>query len=856
VGGSGDLFGTVLRRFRRRAGLTQERLADRAGLSANAISALERGERRRPYPHTVGALAQALGLTADEHAELAALSRSVPVAPRADDRAATAPPTASPALPVPRQLPAASSDFIGRDADLARLDALLEAAGAGTAPSVVIAVIAGTAGVGKTTLAVMWAHRVRDRFPDGQLYVNLRGYDPGPPATSTEVLDGFLRALDVPADRIPPSLEQRAALFRSLVDDRRILVLLDNANSAEQVRPLLPGSSSSMVVVTSRDSLTGLTVSAGAARVRLDLLRFADAVTLLRGIVGERRAAAEPRAVAELARLCARLPLALQLGGQRVAARPDLPLAGLAADLADESECLDLLSSGADEFTAARAVFSWSYRNLADPQARLFRLLGLHPGPDIGPHAAAALAGIPPSRARVLLDALVDAHLVEVTGAGRFRMHDLLRAYAREQVAGTEDVGPGFDRLAGFYLHATAAADHRLHPGRQRTLVDSASVPAHPITFADYDEALRWCEGELTNFVAVTRTAAERGLHGITWQLANNLWSFFYLTKHRTEWVEVYRIGLAAADRSGDLGGLGRMHNGLAGSFFDTPRTMDAVDHLRRGLDLFRSVDDRWGVGSVLGNLGGIYLRLNRCDDAIAHFEQALKIFREISNPYFEGINLGNLGETYLALHRYHDAVVTFMEVLDLCRQINHRYGEGLTLIHLGEGYAGLRRYEQAVEHLTQGLNLCRDNGDRHSQALALRRLGCVYQATGDVEAARRHWREAADIFAGLGDVQADEVRGLLRSLDDEPRRRGRRAGSGASTVLTPAEWRIAGLAASGLTNREVAAIAYVSPKTVEANLSRVYGKLGVRNRTELAKVMHASEVPAADRVRDTGTSR
>ena len=853
MGDAGDTFGKVLRRFRRRAGLTQEGLAERAGLSANAISALERGERRRPYPHTVQALAAALGLDVDDHALLATTARSAPAAAREDDR----PSVPAPALPVPRQLPAAVADFVGRQADLARLDALVTTAGTGAGRSVAIAAIAGTAGVGKTTLAVMWAHRVRDHFPDGQLYVNLRGYDPGSPATPTEVLDGFLRAFDVPADKIPPGLEQRSALFRSLVDDRRILVVLDNANSAEQVRPLLPGSPSSMVVVTSRAGLTGLAVSTGAVRIRLDLLHFDDAVTLLRTIVGDRRAAAEPHALADLARLCARLPLALQLGGQRAAAHPELSLADLIADLADESERLELLSSGGDEFTTARAVFSWSYHNLPDQHAHMFRLLGLHPGPDIGIHAAAALAALPPAPARRLLDALADAHLVELTGAGRYRMHDLLRAYAREQVeAGEADAG--LHRLAGFYLHAAAAADHLLHPGRRRTIVDATPAPAHAVGFADYDEALRWCERELTNLVAVTRAAGERGLHDAAWQLPNNLWSFFYLSKHRTEWTATHRIGLVAAGRSGHDGGRARMLNGLAAALLDTPRAAEAVDLYRQALDLFRVAGDRWGVGSVLGNLGGAYLVQHRYDEASGHFQEALTIFREIGNPYILGVALGNLGETYLALRRHDEAVVIFQEVLDLCRQINHRFGEGLTLIHLGAGYLGQRRCPEAAEHLTRGLELCRANGDRYHEALALRRLGEVHLAAGRGATARRCWQEAAEIYAELGDVQAEQVRDLLRGCDDKPRRRvpSPRRDTGSRTALTPAEHRIAGLAATGLTNREVAAIAYVSPKTVEASLSRVYGKLGVRNRTELATLMPAMEVLAPGGSPDAGTSR
>src|SRR3954471_6402096 len=396
-----DSFGAALRQLRERAGFTQERLAETAGLSANAISALERGERRRPYPDTIDRLATALKLTDTERAALAgAVARQ------------RKPARSRPAGP--RQLPAAVRDFTGRAGDLARLDALLDQGG--TARSVLVTTITGTAGVGKTTLAVRWAHRVRDRFPDGQLYVNLRGYDPGPPAEPAAVLDGFLRALEVPADQIPPTVEQRSALFRSRTDDRRLLVVLDNARSEEQVRPLLPGSPSSMVVVTSRASLTGLAVGLGAVRVGLDLLPVRDAVALLRTVVGGDRTDAEPDAVADLVERCARLPLALQLVAQRAAARPHVPLAELAAELTDEADRLELLSCGSDEFTAVRPVFSWSYHRLATAQAHLFAVLGLHPGPDLGGEAAAALAAVSPARARRQLDDLVEAHLVERAG--------------------------------------------------------------------------------------------------------------------------------------------------------------------------------------------------------------------------------------------------------------------------------------------------------------------------------------------------------------------------------------------------------------------------------------------------------
>lgn len=785
-------FGTVLRRLRERAGLTQEQLAEAALLSANAISALERGERRHPYPHTVRALAVALELSAGQRTALEAAvprrggrQRPLATVPTRDEeirRTVNSSDLTSAPLPVPRQLPAVTRDFTGRAADLTRLDALLPAAEtregskAGDSPSgavvraAAIAAIDGAAGVGKTTLAVVWAHRVSDLFPDGQLYVNLRGYDPGPPAKPEAVLDEFLRALNIRADMIPPTVQERAALFRSLVNGRRILVVLDNASSAEQVRPLLPGSPTCLVVVTSRASLTGLAVSVGPVRINLDVLSSEEAVALLRTIIGEHRAEAEAVAVAELARLCARLPLALQVAGQRAAARPHVPLVDLNAELADEAQRLEVLSAGTDEFTSVRAVFSWSHRNLPGGQARMFRLLGLHPGPNISSHAAACLVQATPTQARWLLGGLAEAHLVEHAGPDRFRSHDLLRAYAREQCArghNAENQHDAVRRMVGFYLHTAAAADHLLHPGRRRVLVDGAPPPDHPVVFDDYDQALAWCETERANLVAVTRTAAQAGMLAAAWQVPNNLWSFFNLCKHWTDSTTVCRIGLDAAHLAGDLHGQGRMLNGLGNCYRGLHRHDEAVNTFRRARDLFRDAGDRWGEGSALVNLSAAYLGLRRYNEALGYARQALSIIlRRQGNEYIEGIALGNLGEALLGLGGYDEAVNTFHRVLELCRKIGHRYGEGLTLIHLGEAYLGLCLYDQAIDHFSRAVGLCRQIGDRHSEGQALNNLGQAHHLTGQPDTARHLWQTALAIFDGLADPEADEIRVKLHAVE------------------------------------------------------------------------------------------
>ncbi|SES15115.1 NB-ARC domain-containing protein [Lentzea xinjiangensis] len=753
-----ELFGPALRRLRERARLTQEQLAEKAGLSVNAVSALERGERRRPYPSTVRALAEALGLDDEELRRLQAL------VPRRD-RQPGAPP-----VPVPRQLPAVPRHFTGRAGDLSRLTALLPpAAGAedGTRPgAVAIAVIDGTAGVGKTTLAVAWAHQVRELFPDGQMYVNLHGYDLGPPVTADAVLDGFLRALGVPITELPPTVAERAALFRSLVDGRRVLMVLDNAGDAEQVRPLLPGSGSCMVLVTSRVNLAGLAVSAGAVRINLDRLPDAEATSLLRAVVGPDRARREPAAVAELVRLCARLPLALQVAGQRAVTRPHTGLADVAGELADEERRLHLLSTGTDEYTAVRPVFSWSYHALPAGGARLFRLLGLHVGPDIGVAAVAALADVGATEARRLLDGLTDTHLIEHTGRDRFAPHDLLRAYARERVEAEEPPAArrqALLRLTGFYLHTAAAADQLLHPGRHRALTGATPPPRHPGALTTFDEALVWCETERATLVAVIAAAAEAGLDTAAWQLANNLWSFYYLRKHWSDRITAHEIGLACARRSGDLNGQARMLNGLAGALADAGRFDDAIEHFHRARPLFRDSGDRWGEAAVLVNLANTCLGHRRHEEALGHAELALPLVEALDNPYLEGIALGTLSEAHLGLRRYDKARNNFLRVLELCRRIGHRHGEGTTLLHLGEACLGLRQYDDALDYLTQALDLSRNTADRHGEAHALMYLGNLYDHTHRPEVARSHWTAALSILDETGDPRADEVRECLR---------------------------------------------------------------------------------------------
>jgi DNA-binding SARP family transcriptional activator len=393
------------------------------------------------------------------------------------------PATASRTTAVPRELPCGIRDFTGRETELAALSGLLDQQASEDAPpTMVISAIGGTAGVGKTALALHWAHQMTDRFPDGQLYVNLRGYDPGQPMPATDALAGFLRAFGVPGPDIPAEEDERAARYRSLLAGKRVLVVLDNAGDAGQVRPLLPGTPGCAVMVTSRDALAGLIARDGAARLDLDLLPLADAVSLLRALIGS-RVDADPQAATALATRCCRLPLALRVAAELAAARPQIPLADLSGELADQQQRLDVLDVGGDPRTAVRAVFSWSYRHLDPEAARAFRLAGLHPGADFDPCAVAALTATTAAQSRRLLEVLARGHLVQPTGAGRYGMHDLLRAYAAEQACAIDTGQQRQAALTGlldYYSHAAAGAMDALHPAeRQRR--PQPPAPARPV---------------------------------------------------------------------------------------------------------------------------------------------------------------------------------------------------------------------------------------------------------------------------------------------------------------------------------------------------------------------------------------
>jgi DNA-binding SARP family transcriptional activator/tetratricopeptide (TPR) repeat protein len=660
--------------------------------------------------------------------------------------------------PAPAQLPSALTGFAGRAGELSALDDLLAAVRPST---VVISAISGTAGVGKTTLAVHWAHRVAHRFPDGQLYVNLRGYHPsGTALDPAEAVRGFLDAFAVPVERIPAGLDAQAALYRSLLSGRRVLVVLDNARDAAQVRPLLPGSPSCLAVVTSRDDLAGLVVTEGAAPLALDLLSHEEARALLVARLGAERVHREPAAVGDIIAACARLPLALAVVAARAGARRDVPLARLAAELRDAGDPLDAFDAG-DPAVNARAVFSWSYRALSDGAAEVFRGLGLHPGPDLGIEAVAALAGRPVPAARRLVAELVRAHLVTEPAPGRCQLHDLLRAYSAEVGRAGDDPGrrrAAQVRVLDHYLHSALAADHVLDPSRE--------LPAPPppegtvVTRPDGPPAaMEWFTREHRVLLAVLESAAADGFHVHVPRLAAALTTYHNRRELLDDWVTTHLTAQRSAERLGDREVRADVHRDLGRAYAALGRHDEAEAHLRQSLDLYGPGGD----GHAWLYLSWSSATRGRLPDAIRYGTRALRSFRAAGRPAWEARARNSLGWQYTRLGDHRRALALCARALAPLQACGDREGEAHTWDTLGVANHHLHEFPAAVECFERARRLFHGLGDRYHEADIATHLGDTQYAAGDDAAARRSWTEALSLLDELGHPAADTVRARLQ---------------------------------------------------------------------------------------------
>lgn len=678
-------------------------------------------------------------------------------------------PTANaPTRPAPAQLPGDVAAFAGRADHLKALNELLPT-NSGDNTTTGICVITGMAGVGKSALALHWAHQVADLFPDGQLYVNLRGFAPaGSAMVPAEAVRGFLDAFGVPAGQIPVSTDAQVGLYRSLLAGRRVLLVLDNARDSDQVRPLLPGAPGCMTLVTSRNRLSGLVATGAARPLTLEVMSHTEAQRMLASRLGLERTATEPAAVDEIIARCAGLPLALAIVAARAATNPRFTLHAVAAEL--RADRLDLFAGG-DAVTDLRAVFSWSYLQLSGEAARLFRLLGPAPGRDVATRAVATIAGLPPDQARPLLAELTRMQMIAEPTPGRFEMHDLLRAYATELALTHESPQSrraAMRRMLDHCLHSALAADHHLDPHRDPIPIDVAGPGVTAERVDDHEQAMAWLDAQLPTLVAAIERAAEDGFHRHCWQLAWALAHFFERRAHWHQWIAVQRIALASARHLSDLLGQAHGHRSAGRANIHLDHVDEARTHLTRALELFRELDDPAGQARIHFDLGWLAGRQGRKQDLLEHSEQALDLFRAAGHRSGQSRALNNVGWGHLSLGDYEQAVAHGNQALALQKQIGgDPWAEADTWDLVGHAHGLLGHHQQAADCYERALRLYRMLGDRYHQAELRASLGDTYHAVGDTASARVAWQQALDAFGEFGHPDAERVRARLEQLED-----------------------------------------------------------------------------------------
>jgi DNA-binding SARP family transcriptional activator/tetratricopeptide (TPR) repeat protein len=672
-------------------------------------------------------------------------------------------------MAIPRQLPGTVPSFTGRAAELAALTQVLDHAGTQAAGTVVISAIGGTAGVGKTALAVHWAHQVAHRFPEGQLYVNLRGFDPsGPPVTAAAAIRGFLDALGVPAGQVPQHPAAQAGLYRSLLARRHMLIVLDNARDEQQIRPLLPATPGCLVIVTSRNQLAGLAATTEARLLALGVLPDADSRAMLTARLGARRAAAEPEAVTQITELCAGLPLALAITAARAAVHPSLPLAALAAELRDTAGRLDALDAG-DPVASIQAVFSWSARQLTPAAAQMFRLLGLHPGPDISAPAAASLAAVTLARARRSLGELTRASLITEHAPGRYACHDLLRAYATGQARATSthtSRHAAAGRALDHYLHTAHTAAVLIDPARDRVTIPPPRPGVRPEHLAGYHQALAWMQAEHQVLLAAITLADDTGADVHAWQIPWTMTDFLKLRGHCQQQAAIQRTAVAAAARLGDTAGQAvslRLLSHACASLGDYDQ---ARAHCAASLSLCQQLGDHIGEAKAHQFLATTANGQGRHADALSHEQQALRLYQAASHKTGQAEILNNTGWTHILLGHYQKARTYCQQSLTLTTELGLRHVASHAWDTLGYAEHHLGNLTQATACYQRALSLSRETSDLPAQADTLTHLGDTHHASGELRQAQNTWQQALDILDQLHHPDTNRLRARLQELN------------------------------------------------------------------------------------------
>lgn len=724
----------------------------RSGRQAEALRVFAEGRR---------VLAEELGI--DPGADLSRIHQQVlTMDPGLDVSAPAA--AEGRAVPVPAHLPPDAPGFSGRHDELGLLHAMLARDNA-----VPLVVISGTAGVGKTALAVRFGRQVSRRFPDGQLYLNLRGFDPAlAPLEAGQALRFILDALGVPPHRIPADAEGRAALFRSVADGKRMLIVLDNATGASQVRPLVPGSPGCLVVVTSRNEMAGLVAADGAEPVNLDVLSEDEARELLGRRLGPDRAAADQEAADEIIGACARLPLALSIAVGRAAGRPRRSLAQVAAELKEARGGLDALEDD-DAVTDVRAVFSWSYDQLTEVAAQMFRLLGVHPGPDISLTAAASLAGLPRTEVAGALRELVRTHMVTEHVHGRYSFHDLLRAYAADQAERCDSPAErhaAANRVLDHYLHSGMAAAVRFNPSRSAMRIPSPLPGVVAVELADKDQASAWFDAEAPVLLALIGYADASGFDEHAWLIPWMLSPYFNVSGRHQDWVATQRIAVAAAQRLGDARGQGHSRYQLGFALWSIGDGDAAEPHVRQALELFRELDDRAHEAMVLNGLATMLGEQGRHSEALALALDGLRMVKAIGHWWLQGTLENVVGLLYGHLGQFDMALAHCQRAQGLHRESGNRGGQGDSLDIMGYIYRQRADFLQSQAYYQQAIAVFRDYGAPVDEARSVIGLGETLAAAGDPTAARTAWLDAGAILDRLSHPLADDVRAKLAALD------------------------------------------------------------------------------------------
>ena len=650
----------------------------------------------------------------------------------------------------PRQLPLSGGSLLGRADELARLDASLPHDG--------VAVITGMAGIGKTALAVHWAHRASARFPDGQLYVDLQGFGPAEPLDAHDVLAGFLRALGHAQPDEITSTAERAAAFRSLSADRRLLIVLDNVRRVTQIRPLLPGGRDCAVVITSRTSLPGLAVHNPVVAFQLHRLSEADGLSLLGEALGGHPAAVQENAYA-LARYCAGLPLALRIAGTLVAESGPGDLGHFGEPLAT-GPSLTFLDAGEDDVSALRTVFSWSYRVLSEKESLAFRVLGAHPGPGIDRHALIAATEATADETGSALRALVRGHLVTETGPGLFGTHDLLREYARELCAPERELI--LNRLYDFYTDVADRADDIVSPMRFR--LPRPRPPRPEPLLPDLPAALSWLDATLPTLVALCTTGGEQH-DDQRWRLAYALRGYFYFTKRLDAWAATHDAALQATLRLRDVQAEALTRSNLGMALVFTGRLAEAEAQHRSAHELFTQLGDEHGQAGALANLASVLRRRGALGEALSNQQRALAFYRRSDAGRHICITLRSMASVETDLHRFTDALAHLKEAIDISVRLRLHLEAaqalnslGIMCLRMGEASKALEAHSEAADH-------SRSAGSVHQEATSHRRLGRAALSTGDRARAATCWALAVRLFHEIGSEEAESVASDLASL-------------------------------------------------------------------------------------------